>query len=312
MPSRRRLLTPDARHLLGALAGLLSVVLVVVDAGYAPASQAGQSAGAGSPPAPADVAEAEHGEAQARPDLQELREASGAEQPQPADSADGAEPPQPAHGHDVAERVERVGVEQAETRAEVPATHVVQPGETAGGIADHYGVATKALVRANRHARPDVLRPGDLLVVPDPHADQPRTPQEALTADLEVEQVLEETARRYGWNPATVKAIAWYESRWNQRVVSDKEAIGVMQVQPTTGELMERLLDRPLDLYDLRDNVEAGVAYLDRLHRHHGGNLRAIIAAYHQGPEALRTRGIYRVSDAYTDEVLRLRTVFAG
>lgn len=281
MASPRRSLTRSGRRLLGGLAAVVGVALLVVDAGYAPAAQKPTGRVALPPRPPVEI-------------ITELSEAEGRD----AAAGEAGDVAPLDHG--------------PHAPAQVPATHVVQPGETAGEIAEQYGVPASALVRANAHTRPETLQPGDLLVVPEPQGLQPLTPAEAAAADLEVEQVLDETARRYGWNPATVKAIAWYESRWNQRLVSDQEAIGVMQVQPGTGELMARVVGRPLDLHDLRDNVEAGVAYLDQLHDRYGGDLRVVIAAYHQGPEALRSRGIYRVSDVYTDEVLRLRAIFAG
>jgi soluble lytic murein transglycosylase-like protein len=81
-------------------------------------------------------------------------------------------------------------------------------------------------------------------------------------------------------------------------------------VQPATGELMAERIGRPLDLHDLRDNIEAGIAYLDFLHGRYGSDTRALLAAYHQGPQSLRDHGIYRVSDRYADQILELREVF--
>jgi hypothetical protein len=190
--------------------------------------------------------------------------------------------------------------------------HVVEPGDTAGDIAERHGVRTSAFTRANRHVRPEALHPGMRLVVPDPDALRPRTPEQAMAAELELEALFDEVAGATGWNPALVKAVAWVESRWDHHVVSDRGAIGVMQVQPATGELMAERVGRPLDLHDLRDNVEAGVAYLDFLHERYGDDTRALLAAYHQGPQAVRDRGILRVSDRYADQILALRDTFGA
>jgi N-acetylmuramoyl-L-alanine amidase len=268
---------PASRRLVGLLAVVVSVALVVVDTGNAPA----QTAAAG-------------------PEETSGAVAVGA----PASRADGVGGGGPGADGSVPDP------EDGTTALAPGGTHVVQPGETLGAIAERYGVPSRAMERANRHRRAEALRPGDRLVVPDPDAPRPYTPQEAMAADLEVERMLAETAERYGWNPATVKAVAWYESRWNQHLVSSEGAIGVMQVQPDTGDLMAGQVGRPLDLHDLHDNIEAGVAYLDHLHGVYRGDLRALIAAYHQGPQAVSDRGIYRGSHVYADEVLRLREVF--
>jgi LysM repeat protein len=273
---------PAGRRLVGLLAVALSAALIVVDGGYAPAAQS--LMGAQGP----SVEEAN------------LPAAPAEQEPSP----DAATQPAGAQQQASGPNVRAAGADLA------GGTHVVSPGETLGVIAERYGVSSQTLARANRNRRADVLRPGDRLVVPDPDAPRPYTPEQAMAADLEVEGVLEEVAVRYGWNPATVKAVAWYESRWNQHLVSSQGAIGVMQVQPDTGELMAPRVGRPLDLHDLHDNIEAGVAYLDHLYGVYSGDLRALIAAYHQGPQAVSDRGIYGVSDVYADEVLRLREVF--
>jgi LysM repeat protein len=279
MPSHVRSAAPG-RRLVGLLAVVVSVALVVVDSGYAPAAQL-------SGPAVGEDADGRSNERQ------------GGGQGVAAESA-----PPPAAG------VPGTDPDAVNAAVEPGGIHVVQPGETFGGIAERYGVSTRAVARANRHQRADALRPGVRIVVPDPQAPRPLTPEQAMAAGLEVERLLTETAQRYGWNPATVKAVAWYESRWNHQLISDQGAIGVMQVQPATGELMGRRVGRPLDLHDLADNIEAGVAYLDHLHGVYRGDLRSIVAAYHQGPQAVSDRGIYATSNRYADEVIRLRDRF--
>ncbi len=102
------------------------------------------------------------------------------------------------------------------------------------------------------------------------------------------------------------------ESRWDQHVVSSRQAIGAMQVQPSTGARMASVLDRPIDVHVLRDNVEAGVGYLDLLHQRYGDDTRALLAAYHQGPRSVRERGIFRISERYVDDILRHRDTFAA
>jgi soluble lytic murein transglycosylase-like protein len=183
---------------------------------------------------------------------------------------------------------------------------------TPSGIAERHGVTTRSLTRANAHTESRNLQPGARLAVPDPDAARPLTPAEAAGADLEVAALMTAAAWRHGWDPALVQAVAWVESRWDQHVVSDRGAIGVMQVQPATGDVIARRLGRPIDLHRAEDNVEAGVAYLALLRERHGDDLRALLAAYHQGPRAVRERGIYGVSHAYVDDILRAREIFSA
>lgn len=48
----------------------------------------------------------------------------------------------------------------------VPLQHVVQPGETLFSIAATYGVSLAELIEANRIQNPDLIRPGEVLVIP--------------------------------------------------------------------------------------------------------------------------------------------------
>jgi LysM repeat protein len=48
-----------------------------------------------------------------------------------------------------------------------PATHVVQSGETLGGIAQRYNVSIEALMAANNLSDPNVLHVGQTLVIPN-------------------------------------------------------------------------------------------------------------------------------------------------
>ncbi|CAN5506344.1 hypothetical protein BH23ACT7_BH23ACT7_17720 [soil metagenome] len=194
--------------------------------------------------------------------------------------------------------------------ATLPHTHVVAPGDTVEAVASRYGLEAPAVVRANSMNARSVLQPGEVLVLPASDVARPGTPAEALAADLPVEDLLERAAERYGVEPAVVKAVAWRESRWNQRVVSSAGAVGVMQVLPSTAEAVSEHLGRDLDPYETADNVAAGVAYLDWLAENQGGDLRAALAAYHQGPRSLQTEGPFPVTERYVDQVLELRRSF--
>jgi soluble lytic murein transglycosylase-like protein len=78
-----------------------------------------------------------------------------------------------------------------------------------------------------------------------------------------------------------------------------------MQVQPATWSYTEHLLGR--DVHDTTDgNIRVGIAYLRHLLDEFGGNLRLALAAYHQGPRAVRVHGVYPSSERYVANVLAL------
>jgi soluble lytic murein transglycosylase-like protein len=198
-----------------------------------------------------------------------------------------------------------------EAEAVRPRTHVVSPGETISRLAERYAVTSRSLARVNAIDDPRALAPGQVLFVPDPDASRPLTPEAAVAAELPLEEVLFAHAQAHGADPHLVQALAWQESRWDHRVVSDKGAIGVMQLLPDTGELVARHLGRPVDLYEPAENIEAGVVYLQILADRHDGDLHAVLAGYYQGSGSVALRGRYGDTAAYIADVLRYREAFA-
>lgn len=147
--------------------------------------------------------------------------------------------------------------------------------------------------------------------VPPPPSSPPSGPPARAAARADVGRMLEEVAREYGWSPAFVKGVAWQESGWQQDVVSSAGAIGIMQVLPSTGRFVSRhLVDRELDLDDPRDNIEAGVAFLNYLHQLTGGDPEMILGGYYQGLLSMDEDGIYPDTRRYTENVLLLRERF--
>jgi soluble lytic murein transglycosylase-like protein len=204
-------------------------------------------------------------------------------------------------------------------RLEIPgsagaaARHRVAAGETLSGIAARYGVSTGALAAANGIQRLDLVREGRTLSIPARGSGSGggRAPARAA-GRADVGALIDQTARRYGVDPALAKAVAWQESGWNQGVVSSAGAVGVMQVLPSTGRFVsDSLVGRRLDLSNTADNVEAGVAFLDYLQRKTGGDTRATLGGYYQGLRSVRLRGVYPDTVRYADNVLVLRRRFS-
>jgi soluble lytic murein transglycosylase-like protein len=114
------------------------------------------------------------------------------------------------------------------------------------------------------------------------------------------------TARALGVDPALALAVAEQESGFHQRVVSPADAIGVMQVLPSTGRWVGReVVGRPLDLLDASDNVLAGVSLLAVLTR--AAPVRTAVAGYYQGLASVRRHGMLPDTRRYVANVLALR-----
>ena len=121
-----------------------------------------------------------------------------------------------------------------------------------------------------------------------------------------IRRTLDFWARWYGVDPRLARALAWMESGYQPNLTSRAGAWGVMQVTPATWRFVEAVLlgaSVPRTPYG---NIRVGVAYLHHL-LHAFGSERLALAAYHQGPSALRRRGMFRETRRFVAAVLALK-----
>jgi soluble lytic murein transglycosylase len=99
---------------------------------------------------------------------------------------------------------------------------------------------------------------------------------------------LVEESRRHRLDPRLVLAVVHVESRYDTFAVSDKDAMGLMQILPSTGEWLAPQVGVPWHgphtLFDPIANVRLGVAYLRMLLDRYDGDLSAALVAYNWGP----------------------------
>lgn len=81
--------------------------------------------------------------------------------------------------------------------------------------------------------------------------------------------------------PALVAAVVEAESDFRPRLVSSKNALGLMQIVPETGKLMGAG-----DLFDPTENIAAGTKYLRYLFDRYGDQ-KMVLAAYNAGEGAV-------------------------
>jgi hypothetical protein len=93
-------------------------------------------------------------------------------------------------------------------------------------------------------------------------------------------------AMRNNLPPEFVAAVVKTESDFRPRLCSTKNAQGLMQLIPSTGELMGAT-----DLFNPAENVRAGTRYLRYLTERFQGNTTLILAAYNAGESTVRRYG---------------------
>ena len=95
-------------------------------------------------------------------------------------------------------------------------------------------------------------------------------------------KLIADAAARFAVPAQWISAVMQIESGGNERAISSRGAIGLMQLMPTTWVELSVRLGLGLDPFDPRDNILAGAAYLKELHDRFGS--AGFLAAYHAGP----------------------------
>ncbi|MDK1360912.1 LysM peptidoglycan-binding domain-containing protein [Arthrobacter sp. zg-Y1219] len=226
------------------------------------------------------------------------------------------------------------------------ANHTVEAGDTLTGIAARHGVSVAALMSANGMDESTVLFPGDVVVLSGGAGvtTLAAAPAEAAPADLvpntflhytypddvvadanvnkqalngaavpgqaEMQQIVAQTAAQMGVDPALAMAFSFQESGFDQRAVSPANAIGAMQVIPSSGDWASDLVGRQLNLLDPYDNATAGVAIISSLMQT-SDSLENAVASYYQGQYSVTTHGMFEDTRGYVASVLAHRESFS-
>jgi soluble lytic murein transglycosylase len=110
-------------------------------------------------------------------------------------------------------------------------------------------------------------------------------------------------SERYGLDPELIRAIIKVESSFNPYAVSEKGAMGLMQLMPETAEEMQ--VGEP---FEAKENIMGGSRYLRKLLNMFDGDLRLGLAAYNAGPtKVLKNRSIPKIpeTEQYVKKVMR-------
>jgi len=151
---------------------------------------------------------------------------------------------------------------------------------------------------------------GYVLIASDREVPLPRQVSVRSFPDLDRwDPELWAAGQRYDLPVALLKAVMLAESGMNPRALSDKGAMGLMQLMPGTASALG--VDDP---WDPAENLDGGARYIrEQLDRF--GDLRRVIAAYHAGPaNVTRYGGVppFPATQAYVSRVTDLYHYFSN
>jgi soluble lytic murein transglycosylase-like protein len=116
--------------------------------------------------------------------------------------------------------------------------------------------------------------------------------------------IVQACARQYNVPADLIHSIIRAESSYNDRAISEKGAVGLMQLMPETAT-QYGVSDR----FDPAQNIKGGVKYLKDLCKLFDGNTAKVLAAYNAGQEALKK---YKGIPPYPETREYIRRVMAS
>ena len=120
-------------------------------------------------------------------------------------------------------------------------------------------------------------------------------------------QLLIQTSQKLKLDPLLVLAVMKVESGFRTQVVSNRGAIGLLQIKPVAAEEVSRQyavsFNSKKDLFDPHKNVVIGIHYLAHLNSLFGQDTNKMLTAYNMGPTAVKK--IRTLPLKYAHKVLR-------
>jgi N-acetylmuramoyl-L-alanine amidase len=196
-----------------------------------------------------------------------------------------------------------------------PVRYTVRKGDTLTAIAAHYKLTIQQVAQANGIGNIHRIRIGDNLLIPiAATADASTGLPPVLLAHpdrMQLAPQFDAAAKAYGVPADLLKALTWFESGWQNNVVSAAQASGIGQLTPNTVTFTNGLLKANLDPKKPEDNIRLASRYLAWLLAQTGGDVKMAVASYYQGINSIRRIGSLPDTVFYVTGVLALRPRFA-
>ena len=101
---------------------------------------------------------------------------------------------------------------------------------------------------------------------------------------VEYKDIVQKYSKEFDIEEALIFSIIKNESNFKKDIVSNKKAIGLMQIlEPTKKDVEKILKQENLDLYKEEDNILVGTKYISILKQKYN-SIELAIAAYNAGP----------------------------
>lgn len=107
-----------------------------------------------------------------------------------------------------------------------------------------------------------------------------------LPKDIPYQEEIIQLAQKEGIDPNFVTAVIKTESNFNQNAISQKGALGLMQIMPKTAQKY-----RVQNPFNIKENLTAGIKHLKNLLILYKGNKNLALAAYNAGKSAVKKYG---------------------
>jgi len=142
--------------------------------------------------------------------------------------------------------------------------------------------------------------------IPDTWKTRPNAWTPSFPKSVNIEKyvpIIDNAARAHGVDPRLVHAVIRAESGYNDRALSNKGAIGLMQLIPDTAARMG-----VKNIYDPVENIFGGTRYLSFLLKMFNGDVELALAGYNAGENAVIRNGYkippYAETQAYVPKVI--------
>jgi soluble lytic murein transglycosylase-like protein len=105
-------------------------------------------------------------------------------------------------------------------------------------------------------------------------------------AEVVLTPLIDGAAQQHQVDTKLLRGVIEQESAFLPCAISERGAMGLMQLMPDTAEQF-----KVADVFDPRQNIEAGATFLRQLLEKYKGDLKLVLAAYNAGPDTVDKAG---------------------